>query len=128
MPHQEHAFRRDHVLYWEKSGVDRYGQASVPSTPLEIRVRFDDKKTALLTDKENSSKIDVVIVAKRAMRLQSIVLHSTLAEYMGTGSGLTSNNFLEVVSVDITPDIKNRASAYVIGLSWYKGELPSNIG
>ena len=126
MPAQENAFRRDEVVYWEKGTPDRYGQATV-NAPVAVKVRWDDKQTLRRDSQGNDRTLDALIVAKQEMTPGSVVLHETLDYYVGTGSDSDEGplELYEVVTNDKTPDIKNRANAYVIGLQRYKGDLPT---
>ncbi len=123
MPSQETAFRRDKVLYWEKGDPDRFGQATVLPY-VELVVRWDDRKTLARDSQGNKVTLDSQIIAAQSMEVGSIVLHSTEAYYVGTGSETDPQELYEVITNDVTPDIKNRFSAYVIGLQRYKGDLP----
>ncbi len=123
MPAQEIAFRRDKVLYWAKATPDRYGQAQV-SPPVEVVVRWDDKITLARDAQGNNRTLDAQIVAAREFLPGSLVLHQTESYYLGTGSDVEPLELYEVITYDKTPDIKNRASAYVVGLARYRGNLP----
>lgn len=127
MPAQEIAFRRDKVLYWEKyTGPTRHGGAKVIPY-VELRVRFDDKASLGRDAQGNNVALDATIIAAQNLLPQSIVLHQTEDYYLGTGSEATPLEFYEVVTMDRTPDIKNRASAYVVGLKKYRGDLPEVV-
>lgn len=126
MPSQETAFRRDKVLYWEKATPDRYGQSKVLA-PVEVKVRWDDKRTLARDAQGNTITLDAMIVAAREFKPGSIVLHETLSYYVGTGSDATPLDLYEVITYDKTPDIKNRFSAYVVGLARYRGDLPEIV-
>ena len=126
MPAQEIAFRRDKILYWEKATPDRHGVRKVLPY-VELRVRWDDKKTLGRDSQGNKISLDSTVIAAQNLLPQSIVLHQTEEYYVGTGSDLTPLELYEVVTMDQTPDIKNRASAYVVGLQRYRGNLPEVV-
>ena len=127
MPAQEIAFRRDIVLYWEKAtGPTRHGTAKVLPY-VELVVRFDDKKTLGRDAQGNNVSLDAQIIAAQNLLPQSIVLHQTESYYLGTGSDAAPLELYEVVTMDQTPDIKNRASAYVVGLKRFRGNLPEVV-
>lgn len=126
MPSQETAFRRDWILYWEKATPDNHGQSKVLPY-VELRVRWDDKKTLARDSQGNKVTLDALIIAAQEMSVGSIALHSTAAYYVGTGSETDPQELYEVVTSDVTPDLKKRALAYVIGLQRYKGDLPEIV-
>lgn len=124
MPAQEIAFRRDKVLYWERYFFpDRFGQATVLNAE-ELRVRWDDKKTLARDAQGNNVTLDATIVAAQDFVPGSIVLHQSASYYLGTGSESLPLELYEVITHDRTPDIKNRHSAFVVGLARYRGDLP----
>lgn len=126
MPDQETAFRNDKVLYWEKSTPDRFGQSKVSAYD-ELDVRWDDQAKLGRDAQGNKVQLDSTIIAAQRMLVGSIVLHETAAYYVGTGSETDPLELYEVLTENVTPDIKNRASAYVIGLGRYKGDLPEIV-
>lgn len=128
MPAQETAFRNDKVVYWENvSSPDRYGQPRV-SLPVQLNVRWDDKKTLGRDAKGNDVQLDATMIANRNLVVGSIVLHETLSYFVGTGSDSDENpEYYEVLTMDATPDLKNRFSAYVVGLGRYRNTLPEIV-
>lgn len=126
MPHQETAFRRDYVLYWERSTPDRHGQSKVLPY-IEVKVRWDDNLTLGRDSQGNPVAYDAQIVAAREFKPGSIVLHQTEDYYVGTGSEALHLELYEVVSYDKTPDIKNRAKAYVVKLKRFRGDFPEVV-
>lgn len=126
MPAQEIAFRRDRVLYWAKGIPDRHGISKVLPYA-ELRVRWDDRKALVRDTQGNNVTADAMIVAAQSMAAGSVVLHQTEDYYLGTGSESRPLELYEVIRDDITPDIKNRASAYVVALARYRGNLPEVV-
>lgn len=126
MPAQENAFRQDRVVYWEYLRPNSLNEP-VCLAPVEVKVRWDDKQVNARTAQGDTVTLDAQIVAKQEMVPRSIVLHESLSFFQGTGSDsdLGPLPLYEVMTNDKTPDIKNRAQAYVIGLQRYKGDLPT---
>ena len=127
MPAQEIAFRRSKILYWERASVPtRHGTRNVLAY-VELRVRWDDEKKLGRDAQGNKISLDAQVVAAQNLLPESIVLHQTEDYYLGTGSEASPLELYEVVTMDQTPDIKNRASAYVVGLQRYRGNLPEVV-
>ena len=121
---------------WTPSTVDRYGERRVnPPVPLlqstMTGVRWLNKRRDVLDSQGNKVSTDAVVIAAREIVVNSLMWLGSLDDLAddgyGTGTGTSDgprSDLYEVISSDVTPDLKNRFTRWEMGLKRYKNRLP----
>lgn len=122
MPQQERSFRRQKALLWLATGTDRFGQPTVTTTPVEIKVRWNTNRAERLAPDGTTVTVDGTAVVDQIIPIDSLMWLGTLEEWLGTGSGLTDTELCVVKTFRDTPDLKARASFKEAGLMRYHGK------
>lgn len=114
----------DDALLWAafENEPDAYGQFRVESSPSQIKVRWLDTYRIVLDAQGNEIALDAMAVVRQDIAVGSRMVHSTLAEYLGTGSGLPDAAVFIVKTFNKTPDIKNRYYFREVGLMRLRAE------
>lgn len=113
------------AVLWTSAGWDGFGQPKVNS-PVEISVRWLDKKRNILDADGGTIALDVQVIAAQTIPVNSLLWLGTLVQFNIANVG--SNPTLEICQVkvfNVSPDIKNRFKRYDYGLMRYKDHLPS---
>lgn len=116
----ETAYRRQTCVYWAKAGVDGHGEP-LRAAPVELMVRWNDKQTQALDPQGHTVTVDATVVLNRAVTVGGLMWLGRLRDFAGT----TGPRIMEVVTLDETPDLKNRVERRVAGVNRYSGTLPA---
>ncbi len=132
---QELHMLKQHAVLWPFSGYDRYGQPIV-DFPVQICVRWLDKRREVLDPKGNTVALDATAVVDRRIQQGSWLWKGSLEDWyngvitgnryqVGTapgapayqlGSAAFDNELMEVKTYDETPDIKARHAFRTVGM------------
>lgn len=128
MPQMETAYRMQKAVYWAADGVDDFGEPRVVSNPVQLDVRWVNKRAKAMDAQGNMVALDATAVVDRAIDPGSKMWLGELADWYGTGSGSgeTDNDseLMEVATYDETVDLKGRNVRRMVGLVKYKHDLP----
>ena len=126
MPHMEQAYRRQRAVLWEATGAtDEFSQPTL-SAPVEIIVRWVNKRKEMIDPQGNKVSVDATAVVNQAvpigseMWLAPLVTDSALDQWYGTGSAGQDSGVMQVIADNFTPDIKNRVNRRTVGLMKFK--------
>ena len=129
MPPPETFHRHDRMLLWRKVGNNRYGNPIV-SSPEELMVRWEDGQKDVRKPDGTFITVDATVVVNIDIEMGSTVwlapnkTYSALEQFMGSGSGVEDTDIMEVVTRDITPDLKGRVKRRVLGVARFKQDRP----
>jgi len=127
MPAQETAFRDQQCLYWGVTGFDRYGETQRQAVPVQLDVRWINKRALRADPQGNKIHVDATVVTDQVLDINSLVWLGIFSDWYGTGSGsggADTVDVMEVVTMSEIPDIKARETFYEVGLQRFKGKLP----
>jgi hypothetical protein len=123
MPTIEASDRLQTAVLWVKTGVDRYG-APVVASPVEIRVRWNTRRSQGLDALGNPVALDAQAVVDRVISIDSQMWLGTLSHWYGTGSAGQDDEVMFVRTFDRVLDVKGRVARMQVGLSRFK-DAPS---
>jgi hypothetical protein len=125
MPAFETMDRPQTVTYWAKTGNSDLGLPVVGS-PIELLVQFDDAASEALDPKGNVVTVNATVFSNRPLIIGSLVRYGTLSDWQGTGSSEQPTNLLQIISEDITDDLKGRNKVYFYKLMRFNDSLPTS--
>lgn len=123
MPSIEYRSRFQKAVLWEANGFDSYGRPKV-GNPVEISVRWKHSRKESIGSDGTPIAIDATVVVDRVIPVGSCMWLGELADWVGTGSNDDIKDVMQVVSHNVTPDVRNRHTMYTINLSFFKDQLP----
>jgi hypothetical protein len=123
MPTIEAFDRYQTAVLWVKTGVDRYG-APVVSEPIEVRVRWNTKRTEGTDALGNPIALDAQVVVDRVIPVDSQMWLGSLSHWYGTGSAGQDDEVMFVRTFDRVLDVKGRVARMQVGLSRFR-DAPS---
>lgn len=130
MPQMETAWRFQKAVVFPKALADDYGEERT-GTPFEVRVRWVHHRRKSMDAQGNTVMLDATVVADRVIDPGSKMWLGELADWYGTGSGSgdpdLDTELMEVMSADVTSDVKNRNKRYTMGLRKYRYETPERV-
>lgn len=109
----ETAFRRQKAVLWPLSSIDGYGEATT-STPIELLVRWVDKKDRMKGPNGEDVETDAQVVVDRDIAIGSLMWLGALVDWTGSGE------VAEVVAKTSTPSLKGTRFRRIVGLRRYK--------
>lgn len=116
--------RYQKAVLWSASGYDDYGQVKV-SAPVEIGVRWTNKRSEALDPQGNTIAVDAsVVVGFSDIPIGSKLWLGSLSSWYGTGSGGQDDEVMEVVTSSKGRDIKNRGIRRTLGLKKFQDSSP----
>lgn len=113
----------DDAVYWEFVRTDRYGE-TVTLAPVEISCRWIDGEADLRDAMGNTVTVEAIIVTAIDLKINSIVRHSTLADFTGTGTTLEDDKICQIKVVGKAPSLNYRNYYRSYGLVKYGGKRP----
>ena len=120
MPQQEQSHRTQDAVYWPLGTPDDYGEPTRgEAVPLKVRWVYTKRQTRDANN--NVVMTDAVAVVDRVIAPQSFMWLGHLDDF----SEAVDNEIMEVVSQDVYPDVKGRATDYRCNLARFKGSLPA---
>lgn len=119
MPPLESLGRTQKAVLMSASGADAYGEP-LRGTPVEIMVRWNTKRTQMLTSKGEVVALDATAVVGQRIEIGSQMWLGALVDWYGTGSGQTDDELMEVKTYSETPDLKGRNSLKTVGLMRFR--------
>jgi hypothetical protein len=120
MPPIETMEMHQRAVLWEMSGYDTYGQPTVPSTPVEISVRWEWKHEEEKTTDKYEVLLDAIVVVDREIAEGSNMWLGTVSDWYGTGSAGDDSEVLQVKFYNEVPDLKDRYIRRTVGLSFFR--------
>lgn len=120
MPPMELSYRLQRAVYWPKTGVDGNAEPT-RGAPVELTVRWNDKQTEALDPQGHTITVDATVITDRTLVVGSLMWYGRLRDFAGTAGP----RVMEVVTMNDTPDLKNRVSRHVAGVNRYSGTLPA---
>lgn len=112
---------------WERTGYDDYGHPLL-AAPVDIRVRWEYKRTETVSRTGSPVAIEAVVVVNRDVPVDSVMWLGTHAQWLGVGSAGSDSELMMVESYEEIPDEKARVIRRTLGLIRYKDELPTGDG
>lgn len=123
MPHQELSHRFQTAVYWPAGGYDDYGQP-LRQDPVELQVRWEKDQREYTDPEGNLHMLEATVHVDRRIGIGSKMWLGSLSEWLGTGSGDSDTELMEVRVYDEIPDVKNRGIYREVGLAFYRASLP----
>lgn len=123
MPSIEVAELDQKAVLWESMGRDRFNEVKVLAA-VEVDVRWIRNRRELTNAQGDPIVTDADVICDREIPAGSAMWLGELAEWIGTGSGDSDGEVMEVVSYRDTPDLKNRENRRELKLAFYKGSRP----
>lgn len=113
--------RQKAVLWAVSNTLDSFGHYIVDA-PVEIDVRWENKKHEETDAQGNPITLDAFVIAKQEIGVGSEMWLGKLDDYNGTGSGGDDSEIMRVVTSNKFPDIKNKNIRYELGLQRFRDE------
>lgn len=126
MPPLETMDRHQTAQYWPPVGHDRQGRQLVSDEPIQLRVRWINKRREAMNSKNERIAVDVSIVADRALDVGGILWLGDRDEF-GTGTGTDDypqTNLVQVMAMDVTTSLCNKYTRYEAMCVRYNNLLP----
>ena len=121
MPPVEQSFCYEDAILLVKNGYDRYGRPKVDD-PTEIKCRWITCRKDRLDAQGNPVVVEVEMVTTTALTVGSQVWYGSLEDWVESGSGGYDSEMMEVFYVEITKDVKQRATRYTADLIKYRDQ------
>jgi len=112
------------VVLWPRSGQAADGDWAVGS-PVDIKARWNQGRRQGTDPEGNTVALDGDLVLDQAVMVGSLVWLGTLADWNSTGSVGDTTEVMKIISVDVTSDIKGRATRYEAGFARHRDSPPS---
>lgn len=132
MPAFETMDRNQHAVLWQRKTLNgrpastRHGKPLV-NTPADVMVQWDDSYTQGRDAKGNKVDADGTIFWTGPVAIGSMFWLGTIqqatSQALDAGSAI---ELLEVVYVNITPDLKGRVASYEYGVKRFTDQIPTN--
>lgn len=120
MPPFETMDRPHDAVLWESTGVtDDYGELIV-SSPVEIKVRWNWKRSQTVNARGIPIATDAQVVAAQDIALGSEMWKGTLEDWYATGSAGDNADILYVATEGNVDDLKGRITRREYGLSRFR--------
>lgn len=120
MPAPEANGREQDAVLWEMTGrYDSFGR-HVVGEPRQIEVRWNRKRRMGTAANGSPVMLDGTVVTVEEIPVGSNLWPGTLDDWYGTGSAGDATEVHEVVSVDVTPDVKGREVFTTLGVVRHK--------
>lgn len=117
MPAPERWGHFQSAVLWPRLGYDGYGQPVVDLIPRQIRVRWDDTYRQVATKDGTPTAIEATVSTNLTFPVGSLL-------WLGQEIDLPATaDIMEVHSVNVTPDLKNRVSYKEYQLKRWKGTI-----
>lgn len=126
MPAIERVGRTQTAAYWGFSRYDDDGDIIV-SPATDIRVRWVNSRKLMQNAQGKEIAVDAQVVAGEELVEGSLMYLGGLADWNGTGSAGEESALMQVVAVEMTPDIKGRNTMWTVGLAWFRDEMPEVV-
>jgi hypothetical protein len=126
VPPLEQMDRHQYAVYWEALGTDSYGQSKVSDDPVELRVRWNFKRTQTVSANGTPVALDGTVVADRELVADSLLWAGRLRDLpAGTSFSEEDDELYVVTTVTVTKDIKGRNTRYEFGVARFRSTLPA---
>lgn len=124
MPPFETMDRYQSAVYWAASSAGPTGEPTL-ADPVELEVRWRWGSQQATAADGTPTRIDASVVLDQQVSLGSLMVQGSLADFLGTGSGVLPVEYMEVVTYKEVPDIKGVNTRYRCGLRYYRGSRPN---
>ncbi len=125
MPAVESMDRPHDALLFLATGKDRYGKILVSITPVELRVRWNDKQRRVLDRQGNTIAVDATAIVDRDIPLGSILWRGGIDDLPGT-SPIPTSGLMEVKLSNSVDDLKGRVTRYDVAMIRATDTLPTS--
>lgn len=117
MPAPELSHRFQVAVLWPYEGVsDGYAQPTL-GTPVELRVRWEDKQSDQLDPQGRRVRVDATATVDRDVTIGSEMYLGDMNDFAGTALGIDNDTKVMVVKTfNAVPDVRNRYSFKTVGL------------
>lgn len=122
MPPIEYQDLTDVAVIWDKQGVDNYGE-TVISSPREIKIRQTFSQSENLDPISEDDSKSVIVITCEDVSIGCILWLGSLDDYFD-GLPSTPTELIQVISRDLTKDIKGRVTRYQLRCMKYSDTLP----
>lgn len=119
MPPPEQANLDQVAVLWVGSAIDEHGEVTL-GTPVEINVRWNNKRVESLDSRGNPIGLDATVVVDIDILAGSLMWLGTLEEYYSVGSAGDDTAIMVVKTFKKIPDMKQQNYYREVGLSRYK--------
>ena len=130
MPPLETMDRNQHAVYWARqtyNGRPKSDKHSKPlvSAPVDVMVQWDDSYTQQRDAKNNKVDVDGTLFTNMTVAIGSVFWLGTVATLPSFELNPQAMlNLLEVVYVNVTPDLKGRVQSYELGVQKFTDQIP----
>lgn len=130
MPPLETMDRNQHAVYWARqtyNGRPKSDKHSKPlvSAPVDVMVQWDDSYTQQRDAKNNKVDVDGTLFTNMTVAIGSVFWLGTVATLPSFELNPQAMlNLLEVVYVNVTPDLKGRVQSYELGVKKFTDQIP----
>lgn len=129
MPAIETADLLQTAVLWEAAPANRHGDPQViAAVELNARnmtgVRWILKRRDILDSQGNKVAVDGTVVASRSIPPNSLLWLGRLAD---VPEGGPTSDIMEVITNDVTPDVKVRNNRYEHSIKRYRDALPTIV-
>lgn len=121
MPALETSCRNQKVVYWAKSGMDKFSKVTV-SGRVELDARFEKKSGETMNAKNERVATIGTMISDQDLLIGSIIWIGSIDAWE---TATTPTDYMVIVGVDKIPDLKGRNFYREITLSNYNDTLPS---
>lgn len=122
MPAPETDYRFQCCVFWERIGDDAYGHPLL-SSPIELRVRWENVQVEFLTPDGQPIKVDALVIVTRDIPVGSILWLGRLSDLEDQQTNIT--NLMLCIGMDNIPDIKGRVFRRTARMKRYTDNLPT---
>jgi hypothetical protein len=119
VPPLETADRYQRAVLWPFADYGDDGRPLV-GDPVEVRVRWTWEQRQAANAQGQPIMTSATVVVDRDVALGSRMWEGELADWYGTGSVGGDDFVMEVASVRVVPDVRNRAVRQELGLVWFR--------
>ena len=94
------------AVYWEPSGIDKYGQATV-SLPIELSVRWEDMLTEVLNSDGTKQLSKAKVMVSSDVEIGGFLKLGTLESCLDIVDPSNNESVFEIISFEKMPNIRN---------------------
>jgi hypothetical protein len=125
MPDIETSDLLQQAMYWRANGVTGVSGEMKVEAGIEIPVRWEDAYREVIGPSGQKIGLTADVMADRDIKLGSILWLGSLEEWSNTGSGADETELYQVITKEVTPDIRAINTRWKLGLMRYRHSLPT---
>jgi len=127
VPPLETMDRYQFAVYWEvlPGRFDKHGQAIVSDDPIQLKVRWNFKRTQNIDAEGQPIALDGTVISDRELKPDSLLWPGKLVD-LPPGSDFSEydDELYVVRTASVTKDLKSRFIRYEFGLVRFRSTLP----